>query len=285
MYRKVEEYWSAIHAVARNQREKGMKISRRILMLATAVALMSVASPAMADLKFGVAAEPYAPFTSKDASGVWVGWEVDFMNAVCAEIGEKCTIEEVAWDGIIPALQASKFDVIMASMLITEKRKAIINFSNMYYDSAAVIIGPKGDDKDVSAEHLTGKTVGVQVSTAHARYMAKYYEPKGVVIKTYATQDEANADLAAGRLDHVMANGTALDAFLATEQGGCCEAKGSVEPDKEIYGEGVGLGIRKEDSALVEKFNAAIKTMAAKGTFEQISAKWNLAGKLVLPKP
>ena len=57
-------------------------------MLATAVAFMSVASPAMADLKFGVAAEPYAPFTSKDASGVWIGWEVDFMNAVCAEIGE-----------------------------------------------------------------------------------------------------------------------------------------------------------------------------------------------------
>ena len=87
---------SAIQVVARDQREKSMKISRRFLMLATAVAFMSVASPAMADLKFGVAAEPYAPFTSKDASGVWVGWEVDFMNAVCAEIGEKCTIEEVA---------------------------------------------------------------------------------------------------------------------------------------------------------------------------------------------
>ncbi|MEQ1523486.1 MAG: transporter substrate-binding domain-containing protein, partial [Aestuariivirga sp.] len=196
-----------------------MSIFRRILMTTATVALMAATSPAMADLKFGVAAEPYAPFTSKDASGVWVGWEVDFMNAVCAEIGEKCSIEEVAWDGIIPALQAKKFDAIMASMLITEKRKAIISFSNMYYDSAAVIIGPKGDDKDVSAEHLAGKNVGVQVSTAHARYMAKYYEPKGVVIKTYATQDEANADLAAGRLDFVMANGTALDAFLATEQG------------------------------------------------------------------
>ena len=262
-----------------------MKISRRILLAAATIALMAAGSPAMADLKFGVAAEPYPPFTSKDASGVWVGWEVDFMNAVCAEIGEKCAIEEVAWDGIIPALVDKKFDVIMASMLITEKRKAIISFSNMYYDSAAVIIGPKGDDKDVSPEHLSGKNVGVQVSTAHARYMAKYYEPKGTVVKTYATQDEANADLAAGRLDYVMANGTALDAFLATDQGSCCEVKGSVERDAEIYGEGVGLGVRKEDTALVDKFNAAIKAMATKGTFDQISAKWNLTGKLVLPKP
>lgn len=262
-----------------------MESSRRMLMAAATVALMATGSPAMADLKFGVAAEPYPPFTSKDASGVWVGWEVDFMNAICAEIGEKCTIEEVAWDGIIPALVGKKFDVIMSSMLITEKRKAIISFSNMYYDFAAVIIGPKGDDKDVSPEHLAGKTVGVQVSTAHARYMAKYYEPKGVVVKTYATQDEANADIAAGRLDYVMANGTALDAFLATEQGGCCEVKGSVTRDAEIFGEGVGLGVRKEDTALVDKFNAAIKAMAAKGTFDQISAKWNLTGKLVTPQP
>lgn len=262
-----------------------MKFSRRMLMAAATVALMATGSPAMADLKFGVAAEPYPPFTSKDASGVWVGWEVDFMNAICAEIGEKCTIEEVAWDGIIPALVGKKFDVIMSSMLITEKRKAIISFSNMYYDSAAVIIGPKGDDKDVSPEHLAGKTVGVQVSTAHARYMAKYYEPKGVVVKTYATQDEANADIAAGRLDYVMANGTALDAFLATEQGGCCEVKGSVTRDAEIFGEGVGLGVRKEDTALADKFNAAIKAMAVKGTFDQISAKWNLTGKLVTPQP
>ena len=92
-------------------------------------------------------------------------------------------------------------------------------------------------------------------------------------------------DLAAGRLDYVMANGTALDAFLTTDQGGCCEVKGSVERDAEIYGEGVGLGVRKEDAALKDKFNAAIKAMAGKGTFDQISAKWNLTGKLVLPKP
>ena len=155
----------------------------------------------------------------------------------------------------------------------------------MYYDSAAVIIGPKGDDKDVSPEHLAGKNVGVQVSTAHARYMAKYYEPKGVVIKTYATQDEANADLAAGRLDYVMANGTALDAFLATDQGGCCEAKGRWNVMRKYMGKAWASGCARRTMALRDKFNAAIKTMAGKGTFDQISAKWNLTGKLVLPKP
>jgi polar amino acid transport system substrate-binding protein len=74
-------------------------------------------------------------------------------------------------------------------------------------------------------------------------------------------------------------------AFLGTEQGGCCEQKGAVTRDADLYGEGVGLGIRKEDAALRDKLNAGIKAMAAKGTFEQISAKWNLTGKLVLPTP
>ena len=116
-----------------------MKLKQILLAAAAAATLM--ATPALADLKMGVAAEPYPPFTSKDASGKWVGWEIDFMNAVCAEIKEKCAVEEVALDGIIPALQAKKFDAIMSSMSITPERAKTINFSDMYYNSAAVIIG------------------------------------------------------------------------------------------------------------------------------------------------
>jgi polar amino acid transport system substrate-binding protein len=261
-----------------------MKYTKRAILAAVAACVMFTAAPAYADLKMGVAAEPYAPFTSKDASGVWVGWEVDFMNALCAEIGEKCTIEEVAWDGIIPALQSKKFDAILSSMSVTDERKKTINFSDIYYNSAAVIIGPKSDDKDFSPEHLSGKNIGVQVSTTHSRYLDKYYATKGAIIKTYATQDEANADLAAGRLDYVMADGVALDAFLASEQGtACCEQKGAVPLDVEILGAGVGFGVRKEDTELLAKLNAGIKAMAEKGAFAPITAKWKLEGKIVTP--
>jgi polar amino acid transport system substrate-binding protein len=254
------------------------------LMFAAAALALAAATPAMADLKMGVAAEPYAPFTSKNASGVWEGWEVDFMTALCAEIGEKCAIEEVAWDGIIPALTSKKFDAIMSSMSVTDERKKTISFSSIYYNSAAVIIGPQGDDKDISPEHLSGKTVGVQVSTTHSAYIDKYYAPKGAVVKTYATQDEANNDLAAGRLDYVMADGVALDAFLQSDQGkACCEQKGAVPLDVEILGAGVGFGIRQEDTALLEKINAGIKAMADKGLFAPITTKWKLDGKIVTP--
>jgi polar amino acid transport system substrate-binding protein len=228
---------------------------------------------AWADLKFGIAAEPYPPFTSKDASGKWVGWEVDLMDAVCRHLNEKCVIVEVAWDGIIPALTSKQIDVIWSSMSITAERKKVIDFSNKYYRTPSMIIGAKDGDKDISPGHLAGKTIGVQVSTIHQNYLEKYYT--GSTMKTYQTQDEANSDLASGRLDYVQADAIALDAFLKTEVGGtCCELKGLVPDDREIFGEGAAGGVRKEDAALKTKLNAAIKAVRDSGEYDAISKKY-----------
>jgi polar amino acid transport system substrate-binding protein len=260
-----------------------MKSFTKIL-AATVISLLIGAGSAKADLKFGVAAEPYPPFSSKDASGKWVGWEIDLMNAVCAKMNEKCELVEVAWDGIIPALTSKQIDVIWSSMSITGERKKTIDFTNFYYNTPTVIIGPKNGDLDITPEHLKGKTLGAQVSTIHEKYLQKYYGA-GSQIKTYQTQDEANNDLAAGRLDYVQADGSALEAFLKTEQGqACCEMKGQVPEDKEILGEGVGGGIRKEDTQLKEKLNAAIGELAKSGELQKITENYpDLNGKMILP--
>ena len=254
------------------------------MLAATVISLLIGAGSAKADLKFGVAAEPYPPFSSKDASGKWVGWEIDLMNAVCAKMNEKCELVEVAWDGIIPALTSKQIDVIWSSMSITGERKKTIDFTNFYYNTPTVIIGPKNGDVDITPEHLKGKTLGAQVSTIHEKYLQKYYGA-GSEIKTYQTQDEANNDLAAGRLDYVQADGSALEAFLKTEQGlACCEMKGQVPEDKEILGEGVGGGIRKEDTQLKEKLNAAIGELAKSGELQKITENYpDLNGKMILP--
>jgi polar amino acid transport system substrate-binding protein len=263
-----------------------MKLSRRVLFAAAAVAMMATSVPAMADIKFGVAAEPYPPFSSKDASGKWVGWEIDLMDAVCAQMNEKCELVEVAWDGIIPALQAKQFDLIWSSMSITDERKKTIDFSDMYYNTPSMLIGANNGDKDIAPDHLKGKIIGVQVSTTHERYAQKFFGAAGAEIKTYSTQDEANNDLAAGRLDYVQADASALDAFLQTDQGkACCESKGMVPEDAETLGSGVGAGIRKEDTALKDKLNAALAALAAAGKFTELTAKYpELVGKIVLPK-
>lgn len=262
-----------------------MTFTRRLMMAVAVTALCGFAAQAKADLKFGVAAEPYPPFTSKDASGKWVGWEVDLMDAVCAQMKEKCELVEVAWDGIIPALTAKQIDVIWSSMSITGERKQTIDFTNMYYNTPTVIIGAKNGDTDITPEHLKGKTIGVQVSTIHQKYVDKYFGA-GSTIKTYQTQDEANNDLAAGRLDYVQADGSALEAYLKTDQGAaCCEMKGAVPEDAEILGEGVGGGIRKEDTELKAKLDAAIAALAKSGEINKITEKYpELVGKMILPQ-
>ena len=261
-----------------------MKVSLRILMTVATVALMAAATPAMADVKFGVAAEPYAPFTVKDATGKWTGWEIDLMDAVCAKIGEKCEIIDTAWDGIIPALTAKQIDVIWSSMSITDERKKTIDFTNMYYNTPSMIMGPKNGDMDITPAHLKGKSLGVQVSTTHQNYAEKYYAES--TIKTYQTQEEANQDLFSGRLDYVQADSAALDAFLKGESGAsCCESKGIVAEDVTILGLGAGGGVRKEDTALKDKLNAAISALAADGTIQKITEKYpDLNGVLELPK-
>jgi len=126
-------------------------------------------------VRVGVAAEPYPPFTSPDASGNWSGWEVDFMNAVCAEAGFDCEITPVAWDGIIPALNSNKIDAIMSSMSITEERQKEIDFSDKYYNPPANVIAAKGSGITPDAAGLAGKILAVQVSTIHQAYAVKHF--------------------------------------------------------------------------------------------------------------
>ncbi|MBZ9848928.1 transporter substrate-binding domain-containing protein [Mesorhizobium sp. CA14] len=225
-------------------------------------------------VKIGVAAEPYPPFTSPDASGKWVGWEIDFVDAVCAEEKLDCVITPVAWDGIIPALTTKKIDAIVSSMSITDERKKTIDFSDKYYNTPTAIIGPKDQKFGATPDDLKGKVIGVQVSTVHAVYAKKHFTG-AQEIKEYQTQDEANNDLAAGRIDAVQADSIALGEFLKTDQGkACCDLKGMVAPDDEVLGPGVGVGIRKEDTALKEKFNAGIKAIRANGKYDEISKKY-----------
>ena len=164
---------------------------------------------------------------------------------------------------------------ITASMSITAERQQTIDFSDKYYNTPTSIIGPKGVEMDATPEGLKDKIIGVQVSTVHEDYAKKHFGDTAAEIKIYQTQDEANADLAAGRIDATQADALALDAFLETEQGkACCEMKGEVAQDLEILGPGVGVGLRKEDAELKEKFNAAIKGIRDNGKYEEITKKY-----------
>ena len=252
---------------------------KKIALTAFALLGLFAASPATLQaeevVRFGLAAEPYAPFSVKDSAGNWVGWEVDLRDAVCAEMKVKCEWVEVAWDGIIPALLEKKFDVIWSSMSITDERKKVIAFTDKYYTSAAVWVGAKSDKRAFDPANpgsMDGVVIGAQNATTHAKYMEKYFKNHSE-LKLYDTLDNETADLKAGRIDLVMAGAIQISDWLKTPDGADYEIKVKL-PHDQLFGYGDGAGLRKEDTALRERLNAAIAAVRASGEYQKITAKY-----------
>jgi polar amino acid transport system substrate-binding protein len=243
---------------------------KALLTAATAAAVLTAGAAAAEQVKIGIAAEPYPPFASPDSSGNWVGWEIEVINAVCAAAELDCVITPVAWDGIIPSLPGQQIDAIMASMSITEERLKTIDFSDAYYNTPAVIVADKSMDIEPTAESLAGKIIGIQASTIHQAYAQVYF--KDSELKVYQTHEEANQDLFAGRIDATQADSIAMADFVNSDNGGCCEIKGAVADDPAILGRGVGAGVRKGDTELLEALNKGIAAILADGTHEKITS-------------
>jgi polar amino acid transport system substrate-binding protein len=243
------------------------------LIAGAALAFAAMTAQAQDVIKFGVAAEPYPPFSEKDPSGKWIGFEMDLYEAVCEDQKLNCELVEVAWDGIIPALQEKKIDVIWSSMSITDERKQVIDFTDMYYDSANVLIGAKSDDAkpDVNnPDSLKGKIIGVQTSTIHANFIQKYFGNTAEV-KLYDTLDNALADLNAGRVDYVSESSTSLAPFLQANTDFETKVTWPLDP---IFGAGVGGGVRKDDTELKAKLDVGIANVVKSGKYDELLAKY-----------
>ena len=243
------------------------------LVAGAVLAFSAMTAQAQDVVKIGVAAEPYPPFSEKNTKGEWVGFEMDLYKAVCEDQKLKCELVEVAWDGIIPALQEKKIDVIWSSMSITDERKQVIDFTDMYYDSANVLIGAKSDDAQPDStkpDSLKGKIIGVQTSTIHANFIQKYFG-NSAEVKLYDTLDNALADLKAGRVDYVSESSTSLAPFLQSNPDFTTKATWPLDP---IFGNGVGGGVRKDDTALKAKLNAGIADVVKSGKYDEMLAKY-----------
>ncbi len=243
------------------------------ILAAAALGALTVGTALAQEVRIGIAAEPYPPIASVDASGTWVGWEIEVIDAVCAAAELECVLTPVAWDGIIPSLTGQQIDAIMASMSITEERLKTIDFSDPYYNTPAVIVGDKALDMAATPEGLAGKILGVQASTIHQAYAQEHFAD-AAEIRIYQTQDEANQDLVAGRIDATQADSIAMADFVSTDAGACCEIKGAVADDPAILGLGVGVGVRKGDDELRAALNKGIAAILDDGTHAAITARY-----------
>jgi octopine/nopaline transport system substrate-binding protein len=236
----------------------------------------------------------YEPYNLTDSSGKIVGFEPDLVMDLCARMKVECKIIAQDWDGMIPGLNAGKFDVIMDGMSITEERKKSIDFTDPYSAApsafatakssplAKIAAGAKinltadkaAGEAAIKTLHdaLKGKTVGVQVSTIHANFVNEQFKDVAT-IKEYKTTDDRDLDLKSGRIDAILDDQPTVASMLTKPDAADLAMFGPGFTGG-TFGVGAGMGIRKSDADLTAMFDKALKEAFADGSVKKYSLKW-----------
>ena len=261
-----------------------------------AVALALFAGSALAQTKtITIASEgAYAPWNILKPDGKLDGYEIDLAADLCKRMKVECKLVATDWDGMIPALQAGKFDAIMAGMNITDKRKETIAFSEAYgatpngflvlKDGPLAKLPGTGQTFSLKTQEADGlkaieamkavakgKALGAQGSTTNSNFLEKYFKDVADV-REYKTTEQHDLDLAAGRLDGTFAQ-LSYHREAMKKMGDKYVLVGASFTGG-VLGEGVAVGLRKSDTALKAQFDEAVKAAIADGTVKKLSEKW-----------
>ena len=206
------------------------------------------------------------------------GLDVDLADALAEELGVRAEFINTGFDGIIPALNANRFDVLMSAMTVTEERQKEIDFIP-YLSAGTDILVAQGNPKNIkTVEDLSGLTVGVQIATIQvdqlkaANDQLKAAGKPEISVLTFDQNPLAVEQLRTGRADAVIADSpvVANDARLSE---GKLEALGLA-----IEAAPYGIGVRKESTQLKAAIEDALQKLQASGKYDQILAKWGLEG-------
>ena len=269
---------------------------KKILIYLLSIGVFGVASIANSQtIRIGTEGA-YPPWNNLNSAGELEGAEIDFGNEACKRMGVTCEWVTQDWDGIIPALLQGKYDIIIAGMSITEERKEKVNFTTGYMTDGArfavlknsglanlniagmakVNLNNAGGKEQAAIGQLIaamdGKTVCVQSSTIHQNFLEKHMSG-AVDVKLYQAVDDHNLDLAAGRCDAVLADVGSIIDFMESD-GGVDVAFTGPTFSGGVFGDGVGGAVRKEDTEILEMWNAAIAEMSKDGTTAEITKEW-----------
>lgn len=214
----------------------------------------------------------FPPFEYLDEkTGELVGFDLDLMRAIGAELGMAVEIKNVSWDGIIPGLLSGNYNVIASGMTITEERKQVVNFSDPYINAGLVIVTRANDNSIKGPEDLAGKRVAVQINSTGDLAATEMQEEKGIKIaqiKRFTHATDPFLELKNGNVEAVVMDLPVAGAQMKANPG---LYKIVGEP---FTSEEYGFALRKSDTELLAKINQALATLKANGTYDQIYQKY-----------
>ncbi len=230
-------------------------------------------SPPSSDetLTLKVASEgAYYPFDMKNAQGEAEGFDIDIAKAICATLKAQCVFTLNEWDKLLPDLLAHHYDMVIASMTITEERAQKVAFSNHYYSSKLAFIGGRqsNNNNTETLSLLVGKRVGVQRETTMEKFLIDKVPQAKIV--SYENQELIWQDLALAKLDFVLVDMLVGYTWLRTDTGKNYNFVGNLIDT----GERMGIAMRPEDKQLKKKIDTALEEILSNGTYQKINAKY-----------
>lgn len=231
---------------------------KKLILAAAALAFSAGVAAAQDTVRMGTEGK-YPPYNFINDKGQVDGFERELGDKICTMENLKCSWTTNDWDSIIPNLLSGNYDTIMAGMSITDERRKTIDFTQAYYPPAFSAYLAKDGSANIKG------VVAAQVGTIQADYVAK----SGATLLEFPTMDDTIAAVKNGEADAVFADKDALKPFEKDDGGDLVWTGADVQ-----LGEGIGIGLRKSDTALKDKLNDAITKMKADGSLDTMLKKW-----------
>lgn len=212
----------------------------------------------------------YPPFEYLDsATGKYVGFDIDLLEAVAKHAGLTPKITSMGLDGLIPALMSGSVDVAVSALTITKERSAKVDFTKPYYQSGLSIMTTKDEVAKIrSTRELEGKTLCVEIGSSGALYSSKI---PGTKIRTFNSAAEAFMEINQGGC-YAMINDRPVNEYFLTQQSQ--RYPNLAEVPLLLVAEQYGFAVKKGNKALREKLNAGLDAVRKNGTYNAIHKKW-----------
>ena len=205
----------------------------------------------------------FPPYEMVADDGSFEGIDVEIAGAIAAKLGLELVVDDMDFDAALLAVQQGKSDIVMAGVTVNEDRKMVMNFSDTYSKGVQVVIVKEGSD--VTLDNLGDQMIGTQRGTTGYIYASGDYGEDHVT--AYDNGASAVQALANGQVDCVIIDSAPAEAFVAANPG-------LTILDTEYTVEDYAIGMNKDNTALLEAVNGALKDLTADGTIPAIVEKY-----------
>lgn len=216
----------------------------------------------------------FPPFNFYDEDGILTGFNVDLARAICLQLDVTCEVTARPWEELLPALERSQADAVIAGHAVTAQALQTVSFSDRYFHTPGRFAGRRRDTTlKATPEGLEGKRIAVASGTAHEAFVRQYF--RGSRVLSFDTSEIATEALKAGEVDVVFGDAIGLSFWInGTVSEQCCEFKGGAYLEPRFFGDGIAIALAKDDHQLKADIDAALAEVRSSGRFAELVTRY-----------